>query len=106
MGNKYLKLLGDNILADGKLYTGTRGLWDLIAAKHPISDYTGDDMKQYKSLLKATNVLHRDFDPHSAYPRSNGSWKWKKLLRFIWYEFKGQTPAVEDDEEEDEEDDE
>jgi len=106
MGNKFLKLRDGDIWVDGKLYTGTRGLWDLICAKRPQPDPREDDMKQYRSLLKATNVLHRDFNPHSVYPRANGSWKWKKLLRFIWYEFKGQTPAVEDDDEEGEEDEE
>ena len=102
MGNKYVRLLGDNIVTDDKLYTGTRGLWELIAAKHPDSNYTEDDMVQYKSLLKATNVLHRDFNPHNPYPRSNASWKWKNLLRHIWYEFKGQAPP-DDDGEDDEE---
>ena len=101
MGNKFVQLYGDDIFLEGKLYKGTSGLWDLIAAKRPRSDYTGDDMNQYRSLLKATNVLHRNFDHHSPYPRSNGSWKWKHLLRNIWYEFKDQTPPVEDDDDED-----
>ena len=50
IGNKYLKFKGDNIIIDGKEYTGSPGLWELIVSKNPQEGkYTEDDyIKLYK----------------------------------------------------------
>ena len=45
-------------------------------------------------------MLHKDFNSNSPYPRSNSSWKWKKILGPIWKGWKEE----EDEEDEDEED--
>ena len=39
-------------------------------------------------MLYQTNVLHEDYNPKYAYPRSNKSWKWKHILGSIWNQLK------------------
>ena len=44
-----------------------------------------------------TNVLHRGNDPENKYPKSSAGYKWKNILKEIWYKSKkypeGQTGA-------------
>ena len=84
MGNKYVTIDGNDIIVDGQIYTGTKGLWSLITGvtKRQIGEKVGqkitqDDILKYITLLSQTNVLHKDFDPKNPYPRWNASWKWK-----------------------------
>ena len=37
-----------------------------------------------KMFGQKQNVLHKDFNPSSTYPRSSGSWKWRFILAPIW----------------------
>ena len=57
MGDKIVNF-GDrgDIIVDGKRYEGTSGLWSLILLKRP-TDFTPDDMEEYKKLVKQTNVM-------------------------------------------------
>ena len=88
IGNKIIKIEGDNIVIGDEVYIGTPGLWVLITEKIPTSiEYDTDDYERYKELLYETNVLHHHYEPASNYPRSNKSLKWQRLLSPIWREF-------------------
>ena len=62
-------------------------------------EYLFEDYERYKELLYQTNILYRDYDPRSSYPRVNKSRKWTKILRPIWEDFQWKG-IVSDDEEE------
>ena len=87
IGDKAAHFQDDNIVIDGEVYVGTPGLWSLITDVKP-KGYTEDDYERYKELLHETNVLRRNYDPDSSYPRSSKSKKWGKVLHQIWEDFK------------------
>ena len=87
IGNKAAYFQDDNIVIDGEVYVGTPGLWSLITDVKP-KGYTENDYERYKELLHETNVLRRNYDPDSSYPRSSKSKKWGKVLHQIWEDFK------------------
>lgn len=104
MGNKVVYIDGNDIIVDGRAYEGTEGLWTLIAGKKRdqiVDKYTKKDMREYIEILKVTYVLHRDFDPFNHHPRANGTWKWKRLLRNIWYGLKDKSPPPSSEDEDD-----
>ena len=85
IGNKYLNLKGDNIIIDGKTYTGTPGLWELIVSKDPQEGkYTEDDYINYINLLVQTNTIHQKNNPNSPKPKSSSSNKWLNLISPVW----------------------
>ena len=90
MGNKIVKIVGDNLIVNNDVYTGTKGLWTLITGvtKNQIGNinenFSEADLYQYIKLLKQTSALHQDYDPENTHPRSSRSWKWKHLLKDIW----------------------
>ena len=90
MGNKIVNINGDDLMVGNEFYKGTPGLWNLITNTKQDQigqtgiDFEENDLGEYIRLLAQTNVLYRDFDPASPYPRSNGSWKWSKLLKPVW----------------------
>ena len=98
MGNKLVKIDGNDLIVAGKEYKGTEGLWNLITGtkEDQLMDYTKIEMENYVHLLWTTSVLHREFDPSNPSPRANGSWKWKNLLNRIWYGFKNTAPPAND----------
>lgn len=105
MGSKIVKIVGDNLIVDNDVYTGSKGLWTLITGvtKNQIGNinekYNEADLYQYIKLLRQTSALHQDFDPENSHPRSNRSWKWKNLLKNIWDEVnKQENEAHEEDE--------
>ena len=83
IGGKVIKIQGDNIEIDGEIYMGTPGLWALITERNP-KEYSFEDYERYKELLYKMNLLYRDYDPRSSYPRANKSKKWTIILRPIW----------------------
>ena len=89
MGDKIVKIEGDNIVIGDEVYIGTPGLWALITDKIPptAKEYDAEDYERYKELLYETNVLHHHYEPANKYPRANRSLKWQKLLGPIWHEF-------------------
>jgi len=111
MGNKLVKIVGDNLIVDNEFYTGTKGLWTLITGvtKNQVGDIDGKykdaDLYQYIKLLRQTNALHQDFDPENPHPRSNRSWKWKNLLKNIWEELNKQENEAHEERDEENEDD-
>ena len=90
MGNKAVKIVGDDLIVGNERYEGTRGLWNLITGteEDQLADSTLKDMDNYIKLLWVTSVLHHDFDRNNRHPRANGSWKWKNKLKPIWNESK------------------
>ena len=59
-------------------------------------DFTDDDLQEYIKLIRETNVLHRNFDPNNPHPRTSTSWKWKHVLKPLWYKFKKEEDSEED----------
>ena len=94
MGNKIVVINGDDLIIDEEFYKGTPGLWNLITntKQNQIGqigkDFKESELLEYVRLLEQTNVLHRNFDPASPYPRANGSWKWDPIHASIWNSFK------------------
>ena len=85
IGNKYLKFKGDNIIIDGKEYTGSPGLWELIVSKNPQEGkYTEDDYIDYINLLVQTNTIYQGNNPDNTNPKSSSSNKWKNLISPVW----------------------
>ena len=81
----------DDIIIYNEVYRGTPGLWSLITERKKENlqrKYDENDLTEYEGILRQTNTLHQDFNPNSAYPRSNGSWKWKHILSPIWEKLK------------------
>ena len=76
IGNKEIKIDGDDIIVDGSRYHGTSGLCSLVTNKDP-------DETDYRWYI---DLLHQGFDRHTRYPRSSRSKKWTKILRPIWNE--------------------
>ena len=99
MGDKIVTIQNDNIVVSNEVYDGTPGLWALITGvkENQIKDeFTQDDLDEYEKLLKHTNVLYRDFDSNNSNPRANGSWKWSKLLKPIWEDWKNDDDDLSD----------
>ena len=86
IGNKQIKIEGDDIKIEGEIYEGTPGLWSLITSKTP-KNYTEDDLARYKELLHETSAMHQHYDPRDPYPRASGGKKLKQILAPIWNEF-------------------
>ena len=69
-----------NIHVDGIGYKGTPGLWMLIMLKTlNDSDYTSDDLDQYRNLAKQTNVMLHPRNLKSS-SRPTTTWKWNHIL--------------------------
>ena len=70
IGDKVIKVRGDNIEIDGEMYMGTPGLWALITEWNP-REYLFEDYERYKELLYETNALYHGYNSRSSYPRRN-----------------------------------
>ncbi|XP_011858847.1 PREDICTED: uncharacterized protein LOC105556369 [Vollenhovia emeryi] len=81
IGNKRIDLdKNDDIIVDGKKYTGTQGLYELIFKKFPEEDsYTKSDKRNYKSILLATNAHRRDHNMHNPV-NSNKGHKYRNII--------------------------
>ena len=102
IGNKQIKINGDDIIIDGEVYNGTPGLWSLITDKTH-KQYDNGDLERYKELLHETSAMHQNYDSRSRYPRASGSKKWTQILAPIWNEFEmtGVVTSTNDDDETD-----
>ena len=104
IGNKKVDIKGDNIIIDGKEYTGEPGLWELIMKDEPQEIYSEEDFLNYGKILKQTNAIYQNNDPTQNKPKSSKSYKWKYLIKPIWEDIKKRK--VNKDETEDKEDEE
>ena len=89
IGSKEIKIIGNNIKIEDKIYTGTPGLWELIVRKElPKAEYTEEDYLNYGRILKQTNTIYHNSNPMSNKPKSSKGDKWKKLIKPIWDDIK------------------
>lgn len=81
MGDKVVRLVGNDIIVDRVKYKGTPGLWSLIMASSP-KGYSDGDLENYKELVRQTNVIHH---PRVSNPRSRPftTNKWRNILERI-----------------------
>ena len=98
IGDKPIKIKGDNIIIDDKEYTGTVGLWELIISNNPQEGkYTEDDFINYGELLIQTNAIYQNNNPDQNKPKSSNSKKWKYLISPIWKEIKRRKTIKDED---------
>ena len=98
IGDKPIKIKGDNIIIDDKEYTGTDGLWELIISNNPQEGkYTEDDFVNYGELLIQTNAIYQNNNPDQNKPKSSNSKKWKNLISPIWKEIKRRKTIKDED---------
>ena len=83
--HKMITVAYNNIYVDGKKFTGTPGLWELIMKNEP-TKYSQGDLRLYGDLLFQTNAMNQDFNRNNPYPRSSGGPKWRNILGPIWAE--------------------
>ena len=101
IGDKPIKIKGDNIIIDDKEYTGTKGLWELIISNEPQEGkYTEEDFLNYGRILKQTNAIYQNNNPNNPKPKSSKSSKWKNLIKPIWEDIKKRKDNEDEDEEE------
>ncbi|XP_065678499.1 uncharacterized protein LOC136093425 [Hydra vulgaris] len=81
-------IFGNDITIEGKKYTGTPGLWEIIVKSHPVK-YTNNDRNKYKEILDQTDAIRSDLN--SAKPRSSKSYKYTNVIRPIWEEMIGKS---------------
>ena len=96
---KRIKIDGDDITIDGKVYDGTPGLWSLITDKVP-KQYDNEDLERYKELLYETSAMYQHYNSRDPYPRASGGKKWTQILAPIRNEFEmtGVVASNDDDE--------
>ena len=87
IGNKPVTIKDNDIIIDGRIYTGSPGLWELITSKDP-KNFTEEDFEKYMSLLVQTDTIFQDNNPNNTKPKSSGGSKWNKLISPIWEEIK------------------
>lgn len=68
----------DDFYIGEKKYKGTPGLYELLFMKHP-ARYTKHDLKEYKSILAATNA-HKQYHLPGANVIRNKSQKYKEII--------------------------
>ena len=83
--HKMITVAYNNIFVDGKKFTGTPGLWELIMKNKP-TNYTQGDLRLYGDLLFQTNAMNQDFNRTNPYPRASRSYKWLNIVGPIWAE--------------------
>ena len=102
IGDKPIKIKGDNIIIDDQEYTGTSGLWELIISNNPQEGViTDEDYLNYGKLLIQTNTIYQNNDPNNPKPKSSKSSKWKNLIKPIWEDIKKRKANKDEDEDDD-----
>ncbi|XP_065642118.1 uncharacterized protein LOC136073815 [Hydra vulgaris] len=81
-------IFGNDIIIEGKKYTGTPGLWEIIVKSHPVR-YTNDDRNKYKEILNQTDAIRSDLN--LAKPRSSKGYKYTSVIKPIWEEMIGKS---------------
>ncbi|CAG9764638.1 unnamed protein product [Ceutorhynchus assimilis] len=60
---KPVKIVGKNIVVEGRTYEGTVGLYELLFKKEPVG-FKPKDLDNYMDILKITNAYRRNNDPN------------------------------------------
>ena len=85
IGNKEIRVDGDDFIVEGDRYPGTRGLWELVVKHKPDKDkFTEADYETYAKILTKTSAMRRFNDPTEPNPKSSRSWKWANIIKPIW----------------------
>ena len=87
IGNKPVTIKDNDIIVDGKIYSGSPGLWELITSRNP-KNFTEEDYENYMGLLVQTDTIFQDNNPNNTKPKSSGGSKWTNLISPIWEEIK------------------
>ena len=84
IGTTPITIQGDDItVGDGKTYTGTPGLWELMTMTKPNkSIYNSDDLENYSKIMDETNAIRNPTNPNK--PRSSKSEKYIDIIKPIW----------------------
>ena len=79
MGDTYVYEDSGDILANGLRYEGTRGLWNLVMMRSPKSNYTDQDLRNYRDLVLETNVMKKPNNV-DANSRPTTTTKWQRIF--------------------------
>jgi len=86
LGDAEFKTDGNDMIINGKRYSGTGGLWELVTMKKPkTGSYDGEDMKKYKEILISSTAMRSSKNPQR--PAANGGHKWETFVRLIWEKY-------------------
>lgn len=100
MGMKKVFIDRNDIVVDGEKFHGTKGLWELLTKKSPVS-YDKKDLDEYKKILLLTSGHKKNFDPNASIRRTRafkytkiiqdlfqggGFKKFKKYTDFVWFD--------------------
>ena len=89
IGDKPIKIIGDDIKIKDNVYPGTPGLWELIISQDPQQGkITEEDYKNYGRILIQTNAIYQKNNPTQNKPKSSKSYKWNNLIKPIWEDIK------------------
>jgi hypothetical protein len=55
IGDKPVKIDGNDLIISNQKYEGTKGLWSLLTKKEP-NNYSQDDLENYKQILYDSNA--------------------------------------------------
>ena len=80
LGSEHVTIDGDDLIIGGKIYKGTRGLYDLIFMNNPDPYvFTQEDLDNYALILKETNS-HRINYSQLERVKSNKGRKYKNII--------------------------
>lgn len=84
LGNKIVKIDGNNLIIDGHQYIGTEGLWKLLTLKKP-GEVSSNDYNNYKKIMLQTKAFLKD-DGSSV--KANKGDKYDLFVKPIYTEYK------------------
>lgn len=84
LGNKIVKIDGNNLIIDGHQYIGTEGLWKLLTLKKP-GEFSSNDYNNYKKIMLRTKAFLKD-DGSSV--KANKGDKYDLFVKPIYNEYK------------------
>lgn len=82
IGDKELKIKGNDIEINNKIYNGTPGLFELVFKKKP-TQFNDEDLINYKTILLATNAHKRNHSPGSQVLGNKG-YKYKQIINKLF----------------------
>ncbi|XP_049772104.1 uncharacterized protein LOC126154494 [Schistocerca cancellata] len=89
IGNTKITFDYDDIIINDKKYIGTDGLLQLLTQKElNDTDYTEDDLNNYKEIAINTNLVYDKYDANSNKVKSSRGYKWMNILGPMWNDIK------------------
>lgn len=84
IGDSEVKIEDNDIIVKDKIYSGTKGLWELLTSKEPDDyEYTAEDFDNYADIILSTNAYMQNYDKSSKRIRSSSGYKYKNIIRPI-----------------------